>query len=193
MSSNRRRIAAQRRKKQTGSQVDREPEFITVGIARRPHGLAGEMIVRVLTDFPERLQTGSKLYLGEKQQPVTIRGRRDHNEGLLLAFEEFPTRESLDHYRNAPLFVRVADRPDLDSGEYYHHQLLGLRVVDADGRAYGVLSDILETGANDVYLVRDEAGEEILFPAIAEVVTAIELEQQRVIVKPLAGLIPGED
>lgn len=193
MSSNRRRIAAQRRKKATGSRIDSEPVFIAVGIARRPHGLRGEMAVSVLTDFPERLQVGSRLFLGEGHEPVTIRSRREHNEDLLVAFEEFPTRESLDHYRNAPLLVRIQDQPELAAGEYYHHQLLGLRVVDQGEHLYGVLVEILETGANDVYVVRDEAGAETLFPAIPDVVLAVDLEQGRIVVKPLPGLLSDQD
>lgn len=193
MSSNRRRIAAQRRDKETGSQIDSEPVFVAVGIARRPHGLRGEMAVSVLTDFPERLQVGTQLYLGEQHNPVTIRSRRPHQDGLLLAFEEFLTRESLDQYRNTPLLVKVEDRPDLEAGEYYHHQLLGLRVVDKRGHAYGTLTEIVETGANDVYVVRGEAGEETLFPSIPEVVLSVDLQQGEIVVEPIPGLIPDQD
>lgn len=188
MSTNRRRIAARRRRKETGSLILGEPVFVVVGKLRRPHGVKGETLVSVLTDFPERLQPGTQLFLGEKHEPVTIRSRREHNKGLLLAFEEFASREALANVRNAMLYVRSADRPDLEEGEYYHHQLIGLPVVAEDGTQLGRLAEILETGANDVYVVRSEAGRETLLPAIHDVILRVDLKAQRMTVRLLPGL-----
>ena len=79
--------------------------------------------------------------------------------------------------------------PELPEGEYYHHQLLGLNVITDDGRELGALVDILETGANDVYTVRDADGTEILLPAIPPVILDISLVDRQMRVHLLDGLI----
>jgi len=87
-------------------------------------------------------------------------------------------------FRNQYLYVRADELPPLPEGEYYHHQLLGLRVFDLQGNLLGVLSEILETGANDVYVVRDEGGSEILLPVIEGVILEVDLGARRLIVNP---------
>ncbi|MDA1329748.1 MAG: 16S rRNA processing protein RimM [Chloroflexi bacterium] len=186
MSTNRQRIAARRRDQTTGSLNDSEPVFLAVGKVRRPHGLRGEVLVHILSDFPERLQPGAEILLGEEYLPVTIRSRRHHNDGLLIAFEQYSAREQLDAFRNQVLYIRIEDLPKLDNQEYYHHQLIGLDVW-AEGQLLGKLSEIIETGANDVYVVRSEVGNEVLLPATSEVILGIDLEKKRL----EAHLLPG--
>lgn len=159
-----------------------------MGVLRRPHGLKGEVLVSLDTDFPERLQPGTQLYLGEGYIPVTIASRRGHADGLLLTLRELPDLQAVQPFRNQPLFVSAADRPPLPEGEYYHHQLLGMQVVEEEGEPLGLLTDILITGANDVYLVRAEDGEEILLPAIAEVIRGVDTAAKQMTVRLLPGL-----
>lgn len=189
MTRTRRQIAAQRRNKDTGSPLS-EPGFVLVGILRRPHGLHGEAQVSIETDFPERLKAGTKLFLGVERTPVTIRSYRTANDSLLLSFEEFPDRGSIEHIRNAPLFSRIEDSPPLPEGRYYRHQLIGLDVFSDDGRALGRLTQVLDTSANDIYVVDSEGGSEILLPAIADVVKNVDLDNKRVTVHLLPGLLP---
>ena len=193
MTSQRRRLAARRRNKETGSLSKSEPDFVLVGILRRPHGLRGEALVSIDTDFPERLQKGKVLYLGEDQLPVTIRSRRGHNEGILLAFQEFPDKESLQNIRNLPLYARIEDIPKLPAGEYYRHQLIGLEVVEENGEVLGILVQVLDTSANDVYIVQSERGEEILLPATKEVIRGLDQEKKLMTVRLLPGLRPESD
>jgi 16S rRNA processing protein RimM len=188
VSSNRQRLAARRRNKPEGSLEHGEPLFVAVAQVRRPHGLRGEALASPLTDFPERLQAEARFYLGEDHRPVTIKSRREHNQGLLLAFVELPTREDLEYIRNEVLYARVEDAPPLEEDEYYHHQLIGLEVW-AEGERLGTLADILVTGANDVYVVRPEEGKDILLPATSEVILTIDLDKKRMDVKLLPGLI----
>lgn len=188
MTSNRQRLAAQRRNKDTGSPSLSEPVFIAVAKLRRPHGLKGEALVSVLSDFPERLIPGACFFLGPDYSPLTIKTRRDHNQGLLLSFKELTSREDLETQRNKLLYVKIADLPELEKGEYYHHQLINLNVVNEDGEELGILAEILETGANDVYIVRSEEGKELLLPATSEVVQRIDLEKKRMEVRLIPGL-----
>jgi 16S rRNA processing protein RimM len=143
------------------------------------------------TDFPERLQPGARLYVGEDHRPVTISKRREHNDGLLLAFVELPGVEDVEAFRNVPLSAAVADRPPLPAGEYYQHQLLGLEVIEDSGEPLGTLVEILHTGGNEVFVVRPEEGGELLLPAIDQVVRAVDLKAKRMTVHLLPGLRSG--
>ena len=188
MTSNRRRIAARRRNKPAGSRISGEPVYLVVGKLRGPHGLKGEILMGVLTDFPDRVQPDVTVYVGQHHQPYQIRSRRDHNKGLLIRFAEFDSRETVVELTNQEVFVRADDRPLLPKGEYYWHQLIGLQVETDKGEALGTLAEILETGANDVYVVRTEGKKDVLLPAIDEVVLGIDLKAGEIHVHLLAGL-----
>jgi 16S rRNA processing protein RimM len=88
------------------------------------------------------------------------------------------------------VYVRADDRPQLPDGEYYHHQLIGLQVVSDEGDILGILTGIIETGANDVYIVRSENDREVLLPAIESVILEIDLERSEMLVRVIPGLIP---
>jgi len=173
----------------TGSPPVGEPEYLVVGFLRRPHGVRGEILMDVHTDFPERLKTGMTVFIGDDYKPMIIASRRVHGEGMLIRFRGVRTPEDAGIYRNNWMFVPTANRPELPDGEYYHHQLIGLGVVTDEGFGLGTLVDILETGANDVYVVRDENGKEILLPAIPPVILDIQLADRQMRVHLLDGLI----
>lgn len=160
------------------------PEFLVIGYLRRTHGLRGEMIMDVLTDFPERIKPGKKIYLGETHREISIRSIRPNNKVLLIAFEGFDTPEAVGALRNQNVYVRTDQVPPLPEGEYYHHDLLGLKVVDEAGKYLGLLDEILSTGANDVYVIKDETGNEILIPAVLDYVKNINLEAREITVSP---------
>ena len=191
MSSPRRRLAARRKAAKSPEDAPApsgDLAFVLVATLRRPHGLKGEVLVSLETDFPERLQKGTRLYMSEEHIPVTIASRRPHGDGLLLAFEELRGLEAVNPFRNVPLFVPVEDRPQLPDGEFYQHQLLGMQVVEEDVSLLGTLTEILSTGANDVYVVRPEEGGELLLPATTDVVRQVVLAEKRMVVHLLPGL-----
>jgi len=172
-----------------GSPAKGEPVFLVIGKLRRPHGVQGEINMEILTDFPERLKKGIVVFVGQDHRPETINGLRQHGSGLLVAFHGYHTPEEVGVLRNEMVYVRADDRPPLAEGEYYHHELIGLRVVDESGNLLGTLTQILDTRANDVYVVRPQAGPEILLPAIESVILDIDLEQGVIRVHLLPGLI----
>lgn len=188
MTSNRRRIAAKRRNKNTGLPENGEPIFLVVGRLQRPHGLKGEILMGIMTDFPERLQPEATIFIGEDHAPHQILSQRNHNSGLLLKFAEYENREEVGILRNQYAYVRADDRPPLPDGEYYHHQLIGLEVIDDNGNHLGKVTEILETGSNDVYIIRPEEGKELLLPAIDDVVLGIDVEAAEIRVHLLEGL-----
>jgi len=174
----------------TGSPKNGEPVFLVVGKLGRPHGLAGEINLTVMTDFPERLTAGKIVYLGERKIEATIRTSRRDNARLLLAFTGIDDRSRAEALRNQLVFVKSSEVPPLDPGELYIHQLIGLRVVLEDGNLLGRVSEILNTGANDVYVVRTESGQEILLPAIDQVILGVDVQSETMRVRPLPGLLP---
>jgi len=174
---------------EAGSPTVGEPEYLVVGFLRRPHGVKGEILMDIHTDFPERLKTGMTVFVGDEYQPMVIASRRPHAAGMLLRFRGIKSPEDAGQYRNTRVYVPTVDRPELPEGEYYHHQLIGLNVVTDDGRELGLLVDILETGANDVYVVRDRDGNEVLLPAIPPVILEVRLADSQMRVHLLDGLI----
>jgi 16S rRNA processing protein RimM len=174
-----------------GSPQKGEPVFLAVGKLRRPHGVNGEIIMDVLTDFPERLHRGMTLYVGLDRQPLRLRSLRWAAAALLVAFDGYNTPEQAGDLRNHFACVTTADRPPLPEGEYYHHQLIGLKVISEQGEILGNVTEILATGANDVYVVRAETGAEILIPAVDEFVRSVDLERRELRIHVTPGLLPG--
>jgi len=165
-----------------------EPLYLSVGFLRRPHGLQGEIIMDLHTDFPERMKSGRKLFIGEEYQPVTLASVRPHQSGLLVKFKNIETPEDAGKYRNQWVFIKTKDAPPLPDGKIYQYELIGFKVVDENDNPLGELVEILETGANDVYVVRDEAGKELLLPAIPSVILDLDADRGLLKVHLLEGL-----
>jgi 16S rRNA processing protein RimM len=169
-----------------------QPSYLAVGKLHRPHGVHGEMILEVLTDFPERLHEGVTLYVGEKQAPMQLVKVRQNDKSLLVSFKGYTTPEAVGELRNQLVYVLAADRPPLPDGDYYHHQIIGLQVLSDQGKTLGIVSEILETGANDVFVIRPKNGPEILVPDTDEVILRIDLEKGEMVIHLLPGLLPEE-
>jgi 16S rRNA processing protein RimM len=173
----------------SGSPSTGEPEYLVVGTLRRPHGVHGAMVMQVITDFPERLIPGTQLFLGDAHTPVALLSTRVHNRGLVVKLIGVDTPEEAGNLRNQLVYVRAADRPRLPTGEFYHHQLIGLHVVNEADQPIGILSEILQTRANDVYVVRRANGSEVLLPVIPTVILAIETDRRLIRVRAIPGLL----
>jgi 16S rRNA processing protein RimM len=173
-----------------GSPGSGEPAFLVIGKLRRPHGVKGEMLMEVITDFPDRIRPGVTVFVGEGHRPLVVQSCRSHAEGMLIGFEGVSQPESAGELRNALVQVPLQDRPNLPEGDFYHHQILGLRVVDQNGERLGVVTAILETGANDVFAVSMEDGREILIPYTDDTVLSIIPAESKMVVQLLPGLMP---
>lgn len=174
----------------TGSPQPGEPVFLVIGKLRRSHGVRGEIIMDILTDFPERLKSGMTVFVGEEYKPYMIKTWREHQKGLLVSFADFTTPEAVGILRNQMVYIKTSGLPALPEGEYYHHQVIGLRVVDESGVELGRVTDVIATGANDVFVICQESGVEFLLPVVDEMVLNIDLEKGEICARPLPGLIP---
>ncbi|MGA9397301.1 MAG: ribosome maturation factor RimM [Anaerolineaceae bacterium] len=166
-----------------GSPAKGEPVFLAIGRLRSAHGVHGEINLEIWTDFPERIKAGNSLYLGDDRQEVIVTAVRGKNRLLLLSLQGYDVRESVNTLRNQIVYTQTANLPKLPPGQYYHHELVGLHVVDENDVEIGMIQDILVTGANDVLVLSDH-GKELLIPLIKDVVLSIDLTAGLVKVKP---------
>lgn len=162
------------------------PRFLTIGRVVAPWGIKGAVKVEVTTDFPERFATGKTVYLNE--QPRQIEWSQRSRQMLIVKLAGIDTREQAEKLRQAELEIPAAEAMPLPAGEYYQYQILGLEVWTRTGRHLGRVVDILATGSNDVYVVDTTQGE-VLIPAIQDVVLDIDLDQRRMTIEPIEGLL----
>ncbi|AEN12638.1 MULTISPECIES: ribosome maturation factor RimM [unclassified Streptomyces] len=158
----------------------------------RAHGIKGEVTVEVRTDEPElRLGPGAVLATDPAEKgPLTIESGRVHSGRLLLRFENVRDRTGAEALRNILLIAEVdpAQLPE-DEEEFYDHQLIDLDVVLADGTEIGRITEISHLPSQDLFIVERPDGSEVMIPFVEEIVTEIDLEEQRAVITPPPGLI----
>jgi len=170
-----------------------EPSYLAVGRVLRPHGVRGELRVEIITDCPERLGQHVYLYLAhpdspEKAQRYPVERLRPHKNILLLKLGGCDDRNAAEELRGLLVQIPAEEAAPLEEGEYYYFQLVGMRVETESGEWLGHVAEILETGANDVYVVRGPRGE-LLLPAVEDVVRELDLESRRLVVRLLPGMV----
>lgn len=164
-----------------------EPNYLAIGRVVRPFGLRGELRVRLMTDHPEHLSRLSTVYLGPETQPWEVEGVRLHQEAALFKLAGCDDRSAADTLRGALVQIARKDAVPLEDDEYYEHQIIGMTVVEQDGTTLGKLTEIITTGANDVFVVIGPGGE-LLLPAIESVILDIDLDAGQMVVHVLDGL-----
>lgn len=173
------------------------PRYLLLGQITRPHGVRGELKMRVMTDYPERLAELEHVYLAERVQddapkPYTVRGARMNKGQALLRLDGITDRDTADRLRSLYVLVAVEDAIPLEDGEFYLFQLIGLRVEDASGFVLGTIKDVMETGANDVYVIDSPDYGEVLFPAHDETIIRHNIAGGVVVVNTPDGLLPDK-
>ncbi len=166
-----------------------EPRFLAIGRIVKPHGVRGEVVVHIITDFPERFETLREVYIGEEApRRVQVERARFHQGRVVLKLSGYEDRTAAEELRGEFLMIPVEEAMPLEPDEYYEHQIIGLQVWTTEGVYLGEVTEILRTGANDVYVVRS-AEREILLPAIGEVIRQVDLERERMLVELMEGLV----
>jgi 16S rRNA processing protein RimM len=167
-----------------------------VGRVLRPHGVRGEVRVEILTGYPERLEQHTSFCLARPASPEAVcrypvERSRLHQHMLLLKLGGCDDRNAAEALRGMLVQIPVEEAAPLEEGEYYLYQLVGVQVETEDGEQLGQVTEVLETGANDVYVVQGPRGE-VLLPAIEDAVLELDLESRRLVVRLIPGLL-GED
>lgn len=165
--------------------------MIRVGKITNTHGLKGALKVQPLTDYPERFEEILDLYVvdGEKKEKITIDSIKYQKNNLILEINEIKDMNQAELYKGKYLFIEKEDARPLPEGRYFIFQLVGLNVYEGD-TLLGVISEVIQTGSNDVYVVKREKGKkDILIPALKKVVKDIDLENKRMQVELLEGTL----
>ncbi len=166
-------------------------KWVPVGTIPKTHGLKGEFKFHPYVTEPDILNSLNHLKLRDDQEQETelvIESLRGMPGKLIVKFKDINSIDDAEAYTGQTVLAPKADFKELPTGEYYWFQVIGLNVYDEDGRHYGQVEDIIETGSNDVYIVRDGA-KEVLIPMIDWVVKSIDLEEKKLIFDNVEGLI----
>lgn len=167
-------------------------EMFDVGKIVNTHGVRGEVRVIRITDFEERFAIGETLYLikdNDKPQPLIIDGHRKHKQFDLLHFEGLDNINDVQHFKEAHLKIKKEQLTALAEGEYYHYEIIDCVMYTMSGEEVGTITDVLSPGANDVWVVKSIKGTEILIPFIQSVVKEISIEEKKVMIEPMEGLL----
>ncbi|MFN0072729.1 MAG: ribosome maturation factor RimM [Chloroflexota bacterium] len=153
----------------------------------RAHGVRGGMVCEIITDFPERFAPGVRVYIGSPPCATEIQAARCDARTVTLNLAAVCSRDEVDPLRGSWILVQESDAHPLPDGQYYWYQLIGLQVQTDAGEALGELVDVLETGSNNVYVIK-RADRELLLPAIPDVILEIDLPGGMMTVHLLPGL-----
>ena len=149
--------------------------------------MRGELKIAIETDDPQRFHLLREVYLGDGLVLFQVKRARLHGGQALLQLRGIEDRTAAEQWRNAYLYVPLEQALPLTEGEYYYHQIEGLTAVTVEGEVLGRVTEVLPTGANDVYVVRGDQGE-ILLPALNDVIIRIDLDAGIMVVRAPDGL-----
>lgn len=165
-------------------------DLLQVGVITTTHGVRGEVKVFPTTDDPARFKKLKKVILdtGKEKLDLEVAGVKFFKNMVILKFKGLDNINDVEKYRQKSLYVTRENAVKLKKNEYFIADLIGLSVTSDEGEALGEIADVLQTGANDVYVIKTPEGEEILLPAIKECVKEVDIEAGTIEVHLLPGL-----
>lgn len=166
-------------------------DILQVGIITSTHGLKGEVKVFPTTNDAARFKRLKEVLLdtGREKLPLEIEGVKFFKQFVILKFKGIDDISAVEKYRQRGLYVTRENAVRLGRDEYFIADLIGMAVIDEEDAPVGVLKDVLETGANDVYVIDMVDGRELLLPAIKQCVLEVDMEAGRMKVHILEGLL----
>lgn len=166
-------------------------EMLQVGVITSTHGVRGEVKVFPTTDDPARFKKLKKVILdtGKETLPLEIQGVKFFKQFVILKFKGIDNINEIEKYRKCSLFVEREDAVPLEEDEYFIADMIGMEVLLEDGEVFGTLKDVMETGANDVYIIESNGHGEVLLPAIKECILDVDIKAQKMKIHLMDGLI----
>lgn len=162
-------------------------QYLEAGKIVTTHGIKGEVKIMPYTDYPELLCEFDRLFLGKNHEEINVERSRVFKNMVIAKLEGYDTPEAAEKLRNKILYMHRDDL-ELDEDTYFIQDLIGIEVSDADSRfVYGKITDVMQTGANDVYVIQGK-DREYLVPAIPEVVITTDIDENTMTIRPLEGL-----
>ena len=165
-------------------------DLLEVGKIVNTHGLRGEVKVVPWTDYPEVFEDIETVYIKKKSdyERLDIAGIKYQKNNLIIRFAQLKDINEAEKYKNRVLYAERTSLGELPEGVYYIADLIGLDVVKEDGEKVGIISDVFNTGSNDIYEVKREGQKDLLLPVIDDVVLNIDVENKKVTVRMMEGL-----
>lgn len=165
-------------------------QFLQVGVISSTHGIRGEVKVFPTTDDPSRFKKLKKVLLdtGREQLELEVQSVKFFKQFVIVKFKGIDNINDIEKYKGKGLFVPREDAVPLDEDEYYIADLIGMEVFTEDGR-FGVVKDVMETGANEVYIVESDDHGEVLIPAIRQCILDVDVEERKMVIRLMDGLI----
>lgn len=165
-------------------------DLLQVGAITQTHGIRGEVKVFPLTDDVKRFKKGIELILdtGKEQLTMEVEGVKFFKQFVILKFKGYDNINDVERFTKKNLYVTREHAVKLKKGEYFIADLIGLKVVSDENEELGEISDVLQTGANDVYAIDTVQGNEVLIPAIKECVLKVDMDEKVVTIHKMPGL-----
>lgn len=166
-------------------------DLLQVGIISSMHGIRGEVKVFPTTDDPNRFKKLKSVLLdaGRETLELQVEQVKFFKQFVILKFKEFDNINEVEKYKGKGLFVTRENAVKLKPNEYFIADMIGMEVFTDEGRKFGILTDVLETGANDVYVVETEEQKEMLLPAIKECILNVDITGRKMEIHLMEGLV----
>lgn len=166
-------------------------DLYQVGAITQTHGIKGEVKVFPMTDDVSRFEKMKGLILDTGKEKITLEvtSARPQKNLVILKFKEFDNINDVERFKGCGLYVTKENRVKCEEDEYFIADLIDMTAVGDDGVTYGIVCDVISTGANDVYVVKTPENKEILFPAIKDCILNVDLEKREILVHAMNGLL----
>lgn len=163
-------------------------EYIQVGKIVNTHGINGDVKVVPFTDDIKRFEKLKIIFIGDEKLQMEISKVGYVKGNVLLRFKDHENINYVEKFKNQFIYIDEKDKVKLPKDSYFIHDIIGLDMYLIDGAKIGKVKDVLQPGANDVYVVKGE-GKEYLIPAIRDVIKEVDLDEGKIIIEPLEGLL----
>ncbi|MFR2835811.1 MAG: ribosome maturation factor RimM [[Clostridium] nexile] len=166
-------------------------QLLQVGVISSTHGVCGEVKVFPTTDDVKRFKKLKKVILdtGKEQLPLEIEGVKFFKQFVILKFRGIDNINDIEKYKGKSLLVDREHAVKLKKDEYFIADMIGMDVFTEEGELFGALKDVMETGANDVYIIEMTDGKEVLVPAIKQCILDVDIENRKMVIHLLEGLV----
>lgn len=166
-------------------------QLLQVGVISSTHGVRGEVKVFPTTDDVKRFKKLKKVILdtGKEQLPLEIEGVKFFKQFVILKFRGIDNINDIEKYKGKSLLVDREHAVKLKKDEYFIADMIGMDVFTEEGELFGTLKDVMETGANDVYIIEMTDGKEVLVPAIKQCILDVDIENRKMVIHLLEGLV----
>lgn len=168
-------------------------DWVAIGEVAGVFGVRGELKIISLSDFPDRFERTPLVHIGDARERFQVRSVRHHKSQVLLTLEGVDSVEAAERLRGATLYIPADELHALDEDQYYLHDVVGLRARHVNGTSLGIVSDIVPSSGNDLFVIRNEVtGAETLVPAVKAFIKEVDIAGGVIVVEPIPGLFDDE-